>query len=395
MTKINQTFINKLKPTGKEERYALGHKLFLVMTPKGSKSYRYIYRLPDTKAIRKKNLGRADVLSLEEALNRAISYNCSVSRGIDPIEKIEMEEAQLQLQKITLKEIADDWHKTKGVRLSEAHLKDRLARFNNHLFPILGDYAISDITLFNARELIKPIADKAPFMAEKVARDLRELGNHAVEMGILSNNHLLLIKQSFPRPKSKPNPCIKPEELPAFLKKLVESNLMLQTRLLIEFELLTMVRANEAASVEWDDIDFSKRRWAIPAEKMKMDKPHYVPLSTQAIEILRLLQQLNGNKKYVFVHRTDDNKHISSNTANQAFKRLGYKDVMIPHGMRSLAATYLEDIGAEAQEVINACLAHNEKSSTAKVYLRSNYYERRIPVMQIWGDYVEQCKRNR
>ncbi|MEE6038312.1 Arm DNA-binding domain-containing protein, partial [Avibacterium paragallinarum] len=97
MTKINQTFINKLKPTGKEERYALGHKLFLVMTPKGSKSYRYIYRLPDTKAIRKKNLGRADVLSLEEALNRAISYNCSVSRGIDPIEKIEMEEAQLQL----------------------------------------------------------------------------------------------------------------------------------------------------------------------------------------------------------------------------------------------------------------------------------------------------------
>lgn len=110
---------------------------------------------------------------------------------------------------------------------------------------------------------------------------------------------------------------------------------------------------------------------------------------------MRLLQQLNGNKKYVFVHRTDDNKHISSNTANQAFKRLGYKDVMTPHGMRSLAATYLEDIGAEAQEVINACLAHNEKSSTAKVYLRSNYYERRIPVMQIWGDYVEQCKRNR
>ncbi|MCW9732576.1 Arm DNA-binding domain-containing protein [Avibacterium sp. 20-15] len=74
MTKINQTFINKLKATGKEERYSLGHKLFLVMTPKGSKSYRYIYRLPDTKAIRKKNLGRADIISLEEALNMTISY---------------------------------------------------------------------------------------------------------------------------------------------------------------------------------------------------------------------------------------------------------------------------------------------------------------------------------
>lgn len=395
MTKINQTFINKLKATGKEERYSLGHKLFLVMTPKGSKSYRYIYRLPDTKAIRKKNLGRADIISLEEALNMAISYNLSIAQGIDPLAQIQAEEKQLQLQKITLIEIAEDWHKTKGLRLSEAHLKDRLARFKNHLFPILGEYPISAITLFNARELIKPIANKAPFMAEKVARDLRELGNHAVEMGILSSNHLALIKQSFPRPKSKPNPCIKSHELPLFFKRLFESNVMLQTRLLIEFELLTMVRANEAASAEWTDIDFENKRWVISAEKMKMDKPHYVPLSTQAIEILRLLQQLNGNKKYVFVHRTDDNKHISSNTANQAFKRLGYKDVMTPHGMRSLAATYLEDIGAEAHEVINACLAHNEKSTTAKVYLRSNFYERRIPVMQIWGDYVEQCKRNR
>lgn len=396
MTRINQNFINKLKPTGKEESFSLGHKLFLIMSPKGVKSYRYSYRDPDTKVHRKKNIGRADVISLEEALNIALSFNLLLAKGIDPIKQAKIEEEKLQQSKTLLLDVAKDWECTKGALLSADHLKDRLARFRNHLFPILGNFAISEIELFQARELIKPIAEKAPYMAEKVARDLRELGDHAVEMGILSSNHLSLIKKSFPRPKSKPNPCIKAEELPNFFKRLILSNLDLQTRLLIEFQLLTMVRSNEVVSAEWSEIDFDKKCWFIPAEKMKMkmNKPHYVPLSQQSIEILRLLHSFNGHKKYVFPHRSKDDEHCSSNTANQAFYRtLGYRKVMTPHGMRSLAATYLEDIGAETTEVIDACLAHCKKSTTTKVYLRSNFYERRIPVMDLWGNYVEQCKK--
>ncbi|OBX08520.1 hypothetical protein QV08_04770 [Gallibacterium salpingitidis] len=393
MTKINQNFINKLKASGKEESFSLGHKLFLIMSPKGAKVYRYSYRDLETKINKKKNIGSADVISLESALQIALSYNSLLAKGIDPFNQAKLEAEKERKSKLTLKQIADDWKNTKGILLSKEHFKDRLARFNNHLFPILGDFPISELELFQARELIKPIYAKAPCMAEKVARDLRELGDHAVEMGILSSNHLSLIKKSFPRPKPQPNPCIKAEELPDFFKRLTLSNLDLQTKLLIEFELLTMVRAKEAAAAEWSEIDFDKKCWLIPAEKMKMKKAHCVPLSNQTIELLKLLHSLSGHKKYLFPHRSKKDKHCSSNTANQAFYRvLNYKGIMTPHGMRSLAATYLEDIGAEACEVIDACLAHCNKSGTAKVYLRSNFYERRIPVMQVWGDYVAKCK---
>lgn len=392
MQKFTQSYIDKLKPTGAEYEISLGFRLFVVVSAKGVKSYRYKYTNLTTKARKKKNIASADAMKLEQALEMAFSFNRLLENGLDPFAK--MTDTSNHIKSKTLRDIVDDWRQIKGQHLSQKHLRDRMARFNNHLFPILGDFSIAEITLFKARELIKPIYDKAPHMGEKIARDLREMGDHAVEMGILENNHLSLIKNSFPRPKAINNPCIKAEELPQFLQDLSLSKMDLQTRFLIEFQLLTMVRANEVVTAEWAHIDFKNACWNIPPENMKMKRAHAVPLSKQALDILQEQQKYSGHLRYIFPNRRDKNKHYSPNTANQAFYRaLGYKDRMTPHGMRSLASTYLEDIGAESLEVIDACLAHCKKEATTKAYLRSNYYERRIKVMQLWGDYVEQCKK--
>lgn len=389
---LTKSQIFKIKGNGKKQRFSLGNKLFLFVQPSGKLSYRYCYISPITKLHKVKAIGDPLVMDLSEALSLALSYNAILKKGIDPIEQAQSKEEKAQLEKITLEEIAQDWQQVKGQRLSPKHLRDRLSRFKNHLFSILGRFPIAEIELFNARELIKPIYDKFPHMGEKVARDLRELGDHAVEMGILKSNHLNLIKKSFPRPKAKHNPCIKSEELPQFFKKLQYSNIHFQTRFFIEFLLLTMVRANELAQAEWTEIDFKNERWDIPAEKMKMNKPHSVPLSKQALEILFEMRKFSGNGRFIFPHRETPNKHCSANTANQAFYRaLGYKDKMTPHGMRSLARTYLADKGVSF-EVAEACLSHETGGSVAKAYNRSSYFEQRIAVMQMWGDFVEQCK---
>lgn len=396
MTKkaLTQTQIRNIKGNGKIQRFSLGNKLFLFVQPSGKLSYRYCYRLPVTNVHKVKHIGDPLLMSLNEALSIALSYNLQLSQGIDPFEVAEKKANEEKKQQITLREIAEDWQITKGGSLQPRTLRDRIARFKRYLLPILGDVPISEIELADAREKIKPIYFKVPHIGEKVARDLRNLADHAVEMGILSANHLQLIKKSFPRPPAENNPCITPEELPEFLRTLNRSSLLIQTRLLIEFELLTMVRADEVVTAEWSEVDFSTSLWHIPKEKMKGGKkPHSVPLSRQALEVLKEMRNYTGHKQYIFAGRTVKNPHYSSNTANQAFKKLGYKDRMTPHGMRSLARTYLADQGVPF-EVAEACLSHTVGSQVAKTYNKSTYLEQRKEAMQLWGDFVEQCKKN-
>jgi len=392
MTKITQTYIDKLKPTGARFEKSLQFGLYIAVSAKGVKSYCYKYSDLKTKARRKKNIANANITSLEDACKMAISYNSLLKQGIDPFVIAKEQDDKAKLQKMTLCEIMGDWREVKGRHLSPKHLRDRISRFNNHLAPILGDLPIAEISLFKAREMIKPIYDEKAHIGEKIARDLREMGDYAVEMGILENNHLSLIKKAFPRPKVTHQPRIKAEELPQFMKDLIRSRMDYITRYLIEFQLLTMVRANEVVTAEWAHIDFINARWNIPPENMKMKKAHSVPLSTQALEILHELQKFTGHLRYIFAGHNDKNAHYSSNTANQAFKRLGYKGRMTPHGMRGLARTYLADKGV-AFEVAESCLAHETGGSVSKSYNSSNYFEQRIAVMQLWGDFIEQCKK--
>ncbi|WP_386692516.1 MULTISPECIES: tyrosine-type recombinase/integrase [unclassified Lonepinella] len=397
MTKkyLTQSQILKVKGNGKKQQLPLADKLFLLVQPSGKTSFLYSYRQPVSKIIKRKSLGTTEQMSLDQAKETAIKFNILLSKGVDPLEYEEQQAKQEQRRRITLNEIALDWQEMKSKNLKPKTLSDQIARFHNHLFPILGDIAITEITLADAREKIKPIYDKTPHMGEKVARDLRSLGNHAVEMGVLDNNHLLLIKNSFQRPKSKNNKHIKAEELPEFMRRLANSNLQLQTRLLIEFQLLTMVRAKEIVTAEWADIDFNSACWHIPAGKMKGGKKaHDVPLSRQALAILKEMRQHTAQQKYVFAHRSEHGKHCSSGTATQAFKRaLGYKGIMTPHGMRGLVRTYLSDKNITFYEVAEACLSHKHGDAVSKAYNKSTYYEQRQIVMQQWGDFVEQCKK--
>lgn len=147
------------------------------------------------------------------------------------------------------------------------------------------------------------------------------------------------------------------------------------------------MRTNELRGAKWEEVDLGKAEWAVPAERMKTDAPHHVPLSRQAVEVLRELRTLNGNRDLVFPGRRPT-QPMSKNTILFALYRLGYHSRMTGHGFRAVASTLLNELGYRP-DVIERQLAHAEKNSVRAAYHRSQYLEERKAMMQQWADHLD------
>ena len=174
------------------------------------------------------------------------------------------------------------------------------------------------------------------------------------------------------------------------MKALSIASIKLTTRCLIEWQLHTMVRPGEAAGTRWVEIDLTKNVWAIPAERMKKNKPHTVPLSPQAIQLLELIKPISGRGEFVFPSDRNPRRHAHPQTANTALKRMGFDKKLVAHGTRALASTTLNDQGFDP-EVIEAALAHTGKDEVRNAYNRAEYVARRIPMMNWWSERIEKA----
>jgi integrase len=155
----------------------------------------------------------------------------------------------------------------------------------------------------------------------------------AVNTGILTANSLAGISKAFQAPTKQHLPTIKPEQLPALMQTIITASIKRTTRCLIEWQLHTMVRPSEAAGTRWDEIDFDKQLWTIPAERMKKKKEHIVPLTEQCIALLESIKPIGGHLEHVFPADRNPRTHINSSTANVALKRMGYGGELVSHGL--------------------------------------------------------------
>ena len=194
--------------------------------------------------------------------------------------------------------------------------------------------------------------------------------------------------------ETKNHPTLAPEDLPRLFKVLQGADLKKPTALLIEWQLLSILRSSEAVSIEWADIDWEAKALHIPAERMKGGKrPHSVPLSSQALRVLEQMRRYTGNRKYVFCSRVAPfNKPMNSEAANVALKRMGFKDLLVVHGLCSIASTYLHELDRFSSEAIELCLSHENRGTVRKAYDKSKKWKSHQVIMQTWGDYVETCK---
>ena len=161
----------------------------------------------------------------------------------------------------------------------------------------------------------------------------------------------------------------------------------LQTKLTLRLLALTFVRTNKLRSATWAEVDLDKAEWTIPAERMKTNAPHHVPLSRQAVDAFRRLQAINCKWQWVFPGRAPT-KPMSKNTVLFALYRMGYRSRMTGHGFRALASTAPNEMGYRPV-VIDRQLAHTEKNAVRATYHRSQYLEKRTAMMQAWADYLD------
>lgn len=374
-----------------------GDGLFLKVTDH-SKVWRFAYIKPFAKKRTDIKLGTYPEMSLLEARQKRSEYKMLLAQNIDPLEHQQQQTLLLQEEKEnSFKNVAIKWRQNlKSKVVMEKTMNEDWRRLENHIFPLLGDIPISQI---NSRILIKtlqPLYQKGFSNAlEKTLRIVVEIMDYAENTGLIDIHNCQKARKSFHFTAAKNNPTILPNQVPKLIEDIFYAKILTKTKLLIFWSLLTAVRPAEVVSVEWHEIDWENCLWHIPKEKMKgrrnEKKEHTVPLCKQAIWVLEEMKKWNGTYPFVFAHSLrPDKEPMSSETVNNALKRNGYYGILTSHGIRSIIRTYLADIGIE-RNTAEKVLAHKIDDQLEATYNRHDYLKQRIPVMQQWGDYLEQC----
>lgn len=389
---LTDTEIRQAKPRDKEYNLADGKNLYLRVTPAGRKYWILNYYRPGTRKRANIGLGTYPEVSLAAARKKAEELRTVLAEGIDPKEHREdRQREQAEKHANTFEHIARKWLELKKGRVSTAYYDKITDRLEKYIFPKMGKTPIQHISAVRTIDIIQPLAnDDKHETVKKVCRWLNEIMVYAVNTGATHANPLSGIGKAFPAPKVTNLPTLRPEELPSLMYALQHSSTKLVTRCLIEWQLHTMVRPGEAAATRWNEIDFERKEWTIPAERMKKNKPHIVPLSPQALKLLETIKPLSGQREYVFPSDHNPRKPANSQSANRALGRMGFHGRLVSHGLRALASTTLNERGFDP-DVIEAALAHVDKNSIRAAYNRAQYLERRRKMMDWWSAHIEQC----
>jgi integrase len=389
---LTNTEVKNSKPRQKEFNLVDGNGLALRVKPNGSKLWVFNYLRPYTKKRTSLSFGSYPEISIAEARQKRRTARELLAKDIDP--KEHRDEAS-RLNDIaynnTLEHIAEKWLEVKKSTVSENHAIDTWRSLELHIFPDLGKIPIHKITAIKTIDVIRPIAAKGSLeTVKRLCQRLNEIMVYSVNSGIISSNPLTGISKAFQLPVKQHLPTFTPEQLPLLMIAISQASIKLTTRCLIEWQLHTMVRPSEAAGTRWDEIDLDTGLWNIPIERMKQKKPHIVPLTPQCIELLEVMKPISSRSDFVFPSDRNPKTHTNPQTANMALKRMGFDKQLVAHGLRALASTALNEQGFDA-DIIEAALAHTGKNEVRNAYNRSNYLERRKPVMFWWSDYIDEA----
>ncbi len=388
---LTNTEVKQAKPRDKEYNLADGAGLALRIKPNGSKYWIFNYSRPHTRKRANISFGAYPDMSLANARKQRDTARELLTQDTDPKEhRDEQKLKQKQAHENTLKYTTTEWLKVKRTTVSDDHADDILNSFKLHIFPSLGRLPLHKITAPKAIETFKPIEAKGSLeTVKRLCQRLNEVMIWAVNTGLITSNPLAGIGKAFQTPQKKHLPTIKPKQLADLMKSLTTASIKLTTRCLIEWQLHTMVRPGEAAGTRWDEIDFENAQWVLPVNRTKTKKrTHIIPLTPQALALIEVMRPISGNRDHLFPGDRKPKQHTNEQTANTALKRMGYANVLVAHGLRSLASTTLNEQGFD-YDVIESALSHLEKNEVRRAYNHAEYIERRRVMMHWWSKHIE------
>lgn len=405
---LSEMTVRHARITGND--YTLGDSdgLTLNVTARGGKVWLFRYYWAGKQ--KRMSLGSYPQIGLKEARTRRDEARTLVAQGINPYEHRKQQRLAVHAAKEhTFEAVFNQWVEFRRLSLKEGRqstLSQILRIFNKDVLPLLGGRSIYDINRHDLLDLLSSIEQrKALTTAEKCRTWFNQLFRYALVKieGLEHNPASDLDVVALPKPPVTHNPFLRMDELPALMAALRNYGGANQTRLGLRLLLLTGVRTGELRLATPDQFDLEKRLWVIPAEVVKqlqlaMRKPgkqtqnvppYIVPLSVQALEIVRhLLDQVVPAQRYLFAHRSDLSKRISENTLNGALRRMGYADQLTGHGMRATISTALNEIGYP-KVWVDAQLSHADPDKVSAAYNHAEYVEQRRTMMQDWANRLD------
>jgi integrase len=379
----------------KERPYKLSDSggLFLLIATTGGKLWRYSYRFDGKQ--KTLALGAYPDTGLKEARERHTEARKILAAGVDPNENRKNEIAAKKLSSANSFElVAREWWQSHMKNKADSHKEKVIRRFETYLFPWLGKRPITEITAPQFLEVIKRIEKQNKLeTAHRTLQTAGQVFRYAVQNGMTSRDVTADLKGALPATTVKHMAAFtEPKDVAELLRALDGFNGTLTVQCAIKLAPLVFVRPSELRMAKWADINLEAATWQYLVSKTKTN--HIVPLSTQALAILRELHPLSGHGEYVFQGGHSPLKPMSESAINAALKRMGYdtKTQITGHGFRAMARTILHERLNIDPAIIEHQLAHKVPDTLGSAYNRTKFIEQRTLMMQSWADYLDELK---
>jgi len=390
--KLNARQVDNAKGKDKPYKLADGFGLYLLVNPNGSKYWRLKYRSAGKEKLLA--VGVYPDVKLADARKKRDDAKKILAAGGDPGTAKQDEKREKELSVVnSFKSVALEWHSYKSAKWSEDYAASMLSCLEMDVFPYIGRLDITTLQPTDMLDMLRHMeARKVLHKLKKVRQACKQIYTFAIITGKARHNPVSDLSGALQTPKLNHFLHLTADQIPAFLSALNHYTGSLLTRNGTKLLMLTGLRTIELRTSEWADIDIEKGIWQIPAERMKMRRPHIVPLSHQVKTLLEEVYQLTGRGKYVFPGRNDAGKPMSEASINQVIKRIGYDGKATGHGFRHTLSTILHEQGYNSAW-IEVQLAHVDKNSIRGIYNHAQYLDGRREMLQWYADYMDSLER--
>lgn len=407
---LTDTRIRNTKSTDKPIKLTDGGGLFLLINTNGSRLWRYRYRLngkenlfalgeygnspagesSEAKAIRMSG----GVFTLAEAREAQAKARILVKAGQHPAAaRAETKRLALVARETTFEGVAREWLVRSGVKWKPETLRQRERLLESDIYPILGKRPIAELKRIDLNNLIIKIESRAPQMAVIARQMMQSIFDHAEATGAVAESIALRLAKV-----EKPNTAharqLSIAEIGQFLRDCDSYQGTFEIRVAMKLAWLTLARTMEILESEWQEFDLKQSVWRIPAMRMKMDRDHIIPLSKQALYLLKGLHAATGNGRHLFPNKADRSRSASNGALWKMVNSMGWSDRFSPHGLRGTASTVMNESGRWSADVIERLLAHVEENKVRASYNAAEYLVQRAEALQWWADLLDTKREN-
>ena len=380
--------VKSAKARTKPYKLVDGSGLFLLVQPNGAKFWRYRYRID--KVENQFAVGEYPTMSVAAARDERSRARNLVKQGLHPSHQRKADQLVVKTAASnSFQNVASEWISQNKRFWSAYYYKQVTTVLAEDVFPHIGPLPIHSVKAAHLLTIIRRVDSRgAPTVAILIRQWASAVFRFAVSTLRAEFDPAAALKGAIKRPPVKHKKALSSAELKQLLTRLSVTRSTKQVELALGLLALTFVRPGELRCAMWSEFDLDLAEWRIPGERMKMREPHIVPLSRQAVVILRKLLELTGGHSQLFPNNRDNARFMSPTTLNRCLERMGFNGIFSAHGFRATASTQLNELGFQS-DVIERQLAHRERNSVRASYNHARYLPQRRILVQAWADWID------